>query len=339
MKKKVTMRDVAELTGFSVSTVSHVINETRFVEEETRQKIRQAIKTLNYRPNILAQSLKGKGSQTLGILIGDIRQNFFAEVVQSINFTATKAGYNVILCDAEEHVEEELFYIDVLLRKGIDGLILSPVDADIVSNELVESRMPFVQIDRKSNQYKSDFIGIDNVKSAENATFHLLEQGYQRIGFVSFDERCYPSKTRLEGFRKAVSARGLMDQIATKAINYHAENKVELITSWLLEHQDLQAIFCENDDLCHATLGAIEHLKLKIPENIGVLTFDDSRWFQYLKTPITAIRQPTEAIGRLAVETLLKRMHDPSGAGGYQNILLNTELMKRRSCGESQVSF
>jgi DNA-binding LacI/PurR family transcriptional regulator len=328
------MRDVAKLAGFSVSTVSHVINETRFVEEDTKQKILHAIKTLNYRPNILAQSLKGKGTQTLGVIIGDIRLNFFSEIVKSIDFTSNKAGYNVILCDAEESIEEELFYIDVLLRKGIDGLILAPVDLDLVSSDLLDSKIPFVQIDRKSNQYESDFIGIDNVKSAETATLYLIDQDYHRLGFVSFEERYYPSKLRTEGFKKAISARGLTDQGITKTLNYHAGNKLELIKAWLLEHKDIEAVFCENDDLCYATIGAIEDIGLNIPQDIGIVTFDDSRWFQYLKTPITAIRQPTEAIGRLAVEVLLKRIQNPSHAGEYQNILLSTEFVVRASCGE-----
>ncbi len=334
MKKKVTMRDVAKLAGFSVSTVSHVVNETRFVEEETRQKIRQAIKTLNYRPNILAQSLKGKGTQTIGVIIGDIRLNFFSEIVKSIDSIANKAGYSVILCDAEERIRAELFYIDVLLRKGIDGLILAPVDPDIMSSDLLESKIPFVQIDRKSNQYSSDFVGIDNVKSAETGTLHLINQGYRRLGFISFDANCDPSKSRIEGFKKALLARGLADQGIMKALNYDTDDQQELIKAWLREHNDLHAVFCENDDLCYATLGAIEELGLNIPRDIGILTFDDSRWFQYLKTPITAIKQPTEAIGRLAVETLLKRIHHAPTGEDYQNILLYTELIIRASCGE-----
>ena len=332
-EKKVTMRDVANLAGFSVSTVSHVINKTRFVEEETRQKILQAIKELNYKPNILAQSLKGKGTQTIGVIIADIRQGFFAEVIKSIEFKANKKGYNVILCDAEDNVEEEQFYIDVLLRKGIDGLILAPVDIDIASDDLLSSKIPFVQIDRKSNQYEGDFIGIDNVKSAEIAAFHLIEQGYQRLGFIGYGKKLYTMKTRSDGFKNAAMERGLAHEVEIQELNYSEKNQQAPIKKWLLEHDDIDAVFCANDDICYAALGAIEEIGLNIPRDIGMVSCDDSRWFKYLKTPITALRQPTEEIGRLAVEVLLKRIQKTSNEA-FQNILLNTRLIKRESCGE-----
>ena len=123
-----TMKDVAKKAGLSISTVSHVINKTRFVERKTADKILRAITDLDYKPNIMARSLRGKGTKTIGIIISDIRDSFFSDAVKAIESHANIKGYNVILCDAEGNIEKENSYIDILLRKGIDGLIFAPVD-------------------------------------------------------------------------------------------------------------------------------------------------------------------------------------------------------------------
>ncbi len=324
------MRDVAALAGVSVSTVSHVINETRFVEEATKQKILQAIKTLNYRPNILAQSLKGKGTRTIGVLVADIRQAFFADSIKAIECGANMEGYTIILCDSEDDICEEHLYIDILLQKRIDGLILAPVDIEISSEALLSSKLPFVQIDRKSNRYVSDFVGIDNIKSAETMTCYLLDQGYQRLGFLGYSERLYTMKTRVQGCKNALLKRGLANQAMVKELDYRDTNKQDSIKHWLLEHQDLEAVLCLNDDVCYPTIGAIEDIGRTIPHDIEVASFDEPKWFKYLSPPITVVRQPAEDIGRIAISLLLKRIQAPLDAE-FQDILLSTTCIQNRS--------
>ncbi|MEE9306884.1 MAG: LacI family DNA-binding transcriptional regulator, partial [Spirochaetia bacterium] len=189
--KKVTIKDVANRAGFSISTVSHVINETRFVEKSTKEKIQKAIEELNYRPNILARSLKGKGSKTIGVIISDLRQGFFAEVIKAIESRANQREFNVMLCDSEDDAEKEELDVDILLRKGIDGLIFAPVDTGQLFEELWLSELPCVQIDRKLQSAEADFVGIDNVRSAEQATLRLFDNGYDCVGFIGYGPEVY----------------------------------------------------------------------------------------------------------------------------------------------------
>ena len=147
--KRATMKDVAERAGVSITSVSHVINKTRKVEANTKAAILAAIQELHYQPNTPARSLKGKGTKTLGVVIADIREDFFAEVVKSIEFTASEQQYNVILCDSEDNAGKERFYLNMLISKGVEGIIFAPVDLESSYDFLVASAIPFLQIDRK----------------------------------------------------------------------------------------------------------------------------------------------------------------------------------------------
>jgi len=333
-KKKITIKDVANLSGFSISTVSHVINGTRYVEENTREKVLNAIKILDYRPNILARSLKGKGSSTIGVIISDIREGFFAEVIKAIESIASRRGYNVILCDSEDSTEKENFYIDILMRKGIDGLIFAPVDTSQSHEELEINIVPIVQIDRKVRYFKSDFVGIDNIKSAEIATHYLFDNGYRRVGFLGYGIEVYTMEKRIEGYKKAVFLRGIMDKPLIKALRYNQEEMSRTIKEWILNNDNIDALICGNDDICFATLTAVEELELNIPGDIGIISFDDSKWFRFLKCPVTALRQPTQNIGEMAVKVLTDRIEGKL-KDDYKNIILDTELIIRDSCAGS----
>jgi DNA-binding LacI/PurR family transcriptional regulator len=326
---KVTIRDVARLSGFSVSTVSHVINATRFVELETKEKILQAIEFLNYKPNILARSLKGKGTKTIGVIISDIRQGFFAEVIKSIESRANVRGFNVMLCDSEDSAEKEEFYIDILLRKGVDGIIFAPVDTSQLFEELRLSNLHMVQIDRKLPDWPSDFVGIDNVKSAEIATYHLFDMGYQSVGFIGYGPKVYTMARRLEGYMKAVQSRGKTDVSLTME-NYNEEYMKESIKGWLRRNPSIDSVLCGNDDICSATLIVLEEMGVRVPSNFGIITFDDSRWFRFLSCPITSIRQPTTEIGKMAVDLLIDRIEGKL-QGDYRDVLLETQLVMRKS--------
>ena len=337
MKKNVkhtTIKDVAQQANVSTATVSHVINKTRHVEKITEERVLRAIEDLKYTPNVLARSLKGKGTKTIGIIIADIRESFFANVVKSIESNLNKKNFSLILCDSEDTVEEELFYIDILLRKGIDGLIFTPVNAHESYAILQASHIPIIQLDRKTYHYHFDYIGIDNVKSAAMATQHLFEHGYKAIGFIGYDKTVYTMEKRLEGYKNVMVERGVFDDKFVKIVDYrdHGKTMKDYIKAWLHACQPMDAIICGVDNICYETLGALEESGLHVPENMGLISFDDPKWFTYMKPPITAVRQPTEKIGQLAVERIMQRIHSPS-KHDFTESLLDAELMIRESCG------
>ncbi|MCK5568214.1 MAG: LacI family DNA-binding transcriptional regulator [Spirochaetes bacterium] len=329
--QKVTIKDVARLSGFSISTVSHTINNTRFVEKKTKDKISKVIKDLHYKPNILARGLKGKGTKTIGLIISDIREDFFSKITKSIESNANKKGYNVILCDSEEDIDEEKFYIHILLRKGIDGLIFAPVNKNEINKTLVFSHIPSVQIDRKLNNFNADFVGIDNSKSAEKATHHLFDQGYKNIGFIGYEKRVYTMEKRIEGYKKVILERGILEESRIKIISYSDSNIKDTINEWLCKYKDIDAVICGVDNLCYETLAAIEEIGLEMPNDMGIISFDDTKWFRFVKSPITTIRQPTENMGRLAINILIDRIEN-NLQQEYKDNLLDTELVIRESC-------
>lgn len=328
--KKVTIKDVAHRAGFSISTVSHVLNETRFVENSTREKIQKAIEELNYRPNILARSLRGKGSKTIGVVISDLRQGFFAEVVKAIDSRANQREFNVMLCDSEDDAKKGELDVDILLRKGIDGLVFAPVDTGQLFEQLWLSELPCVQIDRKLQSAEADFVGIDNVGSAEQATRRLFDNGYECVGFIGYGSEVYTMAMRFEGYRRAVASRGKED-LSLRIVNYNKADLEQPIQKWLQQHPAVDAVLCGNDDICYATMTAVQKLEKSIPEDFGIISYDDIRWFSMLKCPVTAIRQPTDRIGTVAVDLLIDRIEGTLDEAP-KDILLDAELIIRKSC-------
>lgn len=329
--KKITIKDIAFHANVSTATVSHVVNNTRFVEKETKDRVVEAIEKLNYRPNILAQGLKGKGTKTIGVVIADIRESFFASIVKAVELYLRKENFSLILCDSEDIVRQEKIHLDLLLQKGVEGVILAPINMHETYSSLQTSHIPVVQIDRKTYGMKSDYIGIDNVQSARIATEHLCEHRYTRIGFIGYDATVYSVKKRQEGYQDVLSQRNMFDEQLIKVVNYSDNAMKESIKRWILQ-QNVDAVLCAVDEICFSALEAIDELGLRIPEDIGLISFDDSKWLKFLKTPITVIRQPLEKMGRTAAEALIKRIQHPSKSD-YLNIQFETELIIRGSCG------
>jgi LacI family transcriptional regulator len=328
MKRRATMKDVAGRAGVSISSVSHVINKTRKVEASTRALILAAIEELHYQPNTLARSLKGKGTKTIGVVIADIREDFFAEVVESIEFTASEQQYSVILCDSEDDLVKERFYLNMLISKGVDGILFAPVDMDSTYLFLVESGIPFLQIDRKIPQLESDYVGIDNMRSSAAATEHLIRTGSRKIAFIGYDDKVYTQKLRREGYRNTLAQNGSFNESYCLVVGYHLEVTTDVIKEFFSSHPDVDGAVCGTSNICYETVVALDQLGRRIPEDIRLASYDESKWFDYLKFPITVVAQPTEEIGRHAVDLIIKRVRQKKKRD-FQQVILDTELIVR----------
>ena len=269
-------------------------------------------------------------TKTIGVIISDIRQGYFADVIKSIESRANQRGFNVILCDSEDDAEKEELYLDILLRKGVDGFIFSPINTNQIIEELWLSELPCVQIDRKLDSGEADFIGIDNVKSAELAVNRLMDNGFLNVAFIGYGNEVYTMKKRVEGYTKAVSERGRPFKCLQIADYTKTDLKMQ-ITNFLKKHPEIDALVCGNDDLCFATLRALDELGLEIPDDMGLITFDDVRWLRIMKCPLTTVRQPTEQTGVLAVDRLVDRIENKSDEP-FADILLDSEMVIRKSC-------
>ena len=335
--KKSTMKEVAECARVSISTVSHVINKTRHVDKEARDRVLEVIEKLNYSPNIFARGLRGKKIRVIGVIISDIRESFFAEVVKAIELTAHSEGYSVILCDSEDDPLKEQLHINTLIQNGVEGLIFAPVNNSTRAyDSIIPHKIKAIQIDRKVYGLFSGFVGINNMEITKKAMNHLFAHGFINVGFVSYQTNVYTMEQRLSGYKMAAQLHNSSKKISVKFIQYNGSDNKEIIKSWLYQNKEIDSILCGNDNICYQVLRAVRELQYEIPKDMGILSFDDSKWFKLATPSITAIRQPTIQIGKLATELLIAEIQDKiKNYSQKENHILNAELIIRESCREN----
>jgi LacI family transcriptional regulator/LacI family repressor for deo operon, udp, cdd, tsx, nupC, and nupG len=332
--KNISLNKVAEKAGVSTATVSRVINNSPNVNPETRLKVQQVIKELKYSPNRVAQRLRNRNvsSNLLGVLIPDIQNPFYVEVLRGIEDVAYENKYALIMCNFAQDERKEMLYLDILQSESIDGLIAAPTnehDQKVIS--LVRKGLPIVCVDRGLSGVDVDVVLVENRVGAFSAVDHLVKSGYKRIAYISGLPQIPSSQQREQGYLDALTANGLpIDRNLIKYGDSRHESGVKLCSELLGIADPPDAIFAGNNLI---TLGALEtiHKKgLKIPAQIAIIGFDDMYWSISLNPPLTAVRQPAYEIGKRAAEQLILRIKDPSRP--TVSVILKTELMIRSSC-------
>jgi LacI family transcriptional regulator len=307
----VTIKDVARLAGVSHTTVSHIINGTRYVSPETRARVLKAIKDLDYHPHSSARSLHGKKTGVVGLVIPDIANPFYVPIVRSIEEVMNGRNYNVILCNTEENPERERTYIQLLRQREVDGLIIAPTGAnhDLLL-KLYAGGKPVVLIDRYfpaagSEQFLPTVI-TDNLTGSRHATCHLLEQGHRRIALLLNDLPISTSKERYDGYVQAFQEAGVpLDLALIKYCVAHVADARRLVCDLLEQPGRPTAIFATNSPLTIGTLLALRDLRLKCPEDVSVIGFDDLTEISPTGPVITTVSQPAREIGQRAAELFL----------------------------------
>ncbi|WP_019243324.1 MULTISPECIES: LacI family DNA-binding transcriptional regulator [Bacillus] len=313
-KKKPSIKDVAEKSGVSTATVSHVINGTRYVSEEVSNKVKNAMKELQYVPNPIARSLRSQHSHIIGLIIpvkraSDTANLFFMTIAQGIEATLTKNGYKLILCNSYEDVELEQEHIDMFNAQQVDGLIIAPVTEDYTH---IQEQYPIVFIDRKPAAYKGDCVFSNNYQGAYEATDHLIKKGHTKIGFMTGDMNISTGKDRFDGYKQALLDSGIEIQDSyIKFGDVNLETGYQLAKE-LMEKKEVSALFVANNIL---TMGAIRYFQdyhVKIPDEMAIIGFDDYEWSMILNPPLTSVKQPAFEMGQKAAEVMLERIHNPS---------------------------
>ena len=326
-----TIREVAESAGVSYATVSHVINNTRLVSPETRERVLAAMDALNYRPNALARSLRQGKTNTLGLVLPDSANPFFAEISRSIEDEAFKKGYSVFLCNTELDTQRELFYVDVLSKKQVDGIVFVAAGDQADSLEfLVGRNMPVVMIDREVPSVEVDAVLTDNQLGGYLATRHLLELGHQRIACISGPSSITPSAERMIGYRKALEEADLpYDEKLILRGDYHAQSGMEITHSILKMNPRPTAIFALNDLMALGALRAAAEDGCTVPGDLAVVGYDDLEIARFTNPPLTTIAQPKKEIGVKAIELLVDRISRKDRSP--TRLVLPPELIVRRS--------
>ncbi len=332
--KSPTMKDVAKHAGVSISTVSHVINKTRYVEPETREKVYQAIKTLGYRPNILASSLRKRVTNTIGLIISNITNLFYPEVVRGVEDLLAKYNYNLILCNSDEDVEKEKNYIEVLFSRRVDGLIITPSKSSETRENLDlfrEKNIPIVLVDRKIEGLEEDVVLADNIEGTYEAISYLVSLGHKRIGIITGPLDTTTGCERLEGYLKALEDKGIKkDDNLIYEGDFKEEGGYKGVEALLNINNPPTAIFTSNNLMALGALKKITELGLKIPQDLSLISFDDMDWFPYFSPPLTAVYQPAYELGETAVKLLFERLK--RGRKKRKEVRLPTKLIIRESC-------
>lgn len=328
-----TIQEVARKAGVSPTTVSHVINNSRVVSAETRLRVEAAMEELHYRPNALARSLRRGQTHTLGLILPDISNPFFAEIGHSIETAAFEQGYSVILCNTEGDLDKEDLYVDVLSKKQVDGMIfVAAGDQTDSLRALLRHEVPVVVVDRDLPEVEVDAVLADSRQGGYLATQHLIALGHRRIGCIAGPFHLTPSAQRVTGYREALlDAHLLADDDLIKRGDFHPESGYRAARS-LLERRDAPAaIFACNDLMALGALRAAAESGRQVPADLAIVGFDDIELASYTSPPLTTIAQPKADLGRLAVQWLIEHIADKSRPARRE--LLPTRLIVRGTCG------
>jgi LacI family transcriptional regulator len=335
------IKDVAKKAGVSITTVSHVINQTRYVSDELTQKVHHAMMELNFQPNILARSLRIGRTKTIGLVIPDISNPFFAEISRKIEDKGFELGYNVILCNTDEDLIKEQRYINVLIAKQVDGIIFfSTGGSSGISSYLHDSELPLVVADRETEGFDTDVVLVDNQKGGYEATNYLISLNHRRIACISGPSLISPSAHRVEGYKKALQDANLpFDETLLRMGNFRFDGGEKEMRELLNLSNPPTAVFICNDMMA---LGAILEIKLQgkdVPGDFSIIGFDNSPLSKYVHPPLTTISQPMKKMAELVVELLIEKImikenqkRDKDVIPEYKKYVLEPELLIRDSC-------
>lgn len=329
-----TLKEVAKLADVSITTVSRVINESDKVNSTTRERVLKAMKSLGYQPNRVAQRLRGTHgrSKLLGLIIPDIQNQFYSNIVRGIEDVTYGNDYAVILCNSDENPDKEKFYLDVLKSESVDGVILPPIHQNgKVIEEFIASGIPIICVDRKLSRESVDTVVIDNHKGAHLAVSHLIEMGHRNIAIILSSSQLSSFQERQEGYEKALEDHGIAldTTLIKKGDQRSSENAKELTLELLEQTPRPTAIFVTNNLMTLGALEAINECQLNIPEDISIIGFDDMPWAGSINPPLTVVKQPAYEMGRRAGELFFQRISDPQRDA--VRIVMDPKLIVRKS--------
>ncbi|WP_227004131.1 LacI family DNA-binding transcriptional regulator [Salicibibacter halophilus] len=326
-----SIREVATVAGVSTATVSHVINETRFVADSTRQRVIDAMAELDYTPNFAAKTLRSQQTSTIGLVIPDISNHFFTSVVKGIEQHLNQKGYQLLVGNTDENLELEIGKLKTFQAQQVSGIILASSAESYQDIEpYIDQKTPAIYVDRIPDGTTGDYISVENEKAVYDAVQLLIERGHGRIGMVTGINTLSTTQERIKGYRKALVHSGIS---VDENLIFEGDSKFTggyQAAEKLLTKPDITAIFVANNLMTIGVCTYLKEHKIAIPDDVAIIGFDDYEWAKITDPPLSVIKQPAEAMGEKAVEALLCKIKtdDP----GNQSFRFPTELILRGSC-------
>ncbi len=322
----VTLKDIAERSGVSISTVTRVLNDKARqyrISDETSQLVEKTARKLKYRPNQLARGLRLKKTQTLGLLAPDISNPFFAYITRRIQNIAAEHNYSIVICNTNEDQDIEIEQTQLLLSKGIDGFIIMPVGLSFKHLQNIKKEgVPVVLIDRCFEELPFHSVVIDNYEGAYSAVEHLIEYGHERIAMIQGLPHTYTNNGRVEGYLDALHRHKIKSsKNYIVGSDFGKENGYRSAQKLLSLKKPPTAIFLSSDLIALGALEAIYERDLKIPNDLSLVAFDDIDFAPFLVSPLTVVSQPKDQLGEIAVNLLIQQIKNPNTGKPVTEIL------------------
>jgi LacI family transcriptional regulator len=334
----VNIKDVAKLAGVAPITVSRVINHSGSVNPATRERVQKAIDELHYVPNTLAQSLRSKQTHTIALLLSDITNPFWTTIARGVEDAAAEKGFHTILCNTDEDPEKEATYLNLLLQRRVDGIVIAPTTND--KNRLAalkRQQLPCVLVDRRVDGFKSDVVCGDNRAGAELLTEHLISRGHRQIALVSGPASISSATERAEGYRAAQRKHHIAIQEDLIIQGEFKQESGYQIVKRLAERQPCPtAIFAANNLIAVGALQALRELGLRVPEDMALVCFDDIPYASAIEPFLTVAAQPAYEMGKTAAQLLLERMAATRNIR-TREVVFAPELVVRQSSGQTRL--
>ena len=336
MRKKVTLKQIAKELDVSISTVSKSLRDSAEISEDTRQKVQAFAKLYNYKPNLIALSLKNRKTKTIGIIIPEIVHHFFATVISGIEHLANEKGYNVIVCLSDESFDKEVLNMEMLANGSIDGFIMSlskETQQKKDFHHIIEATsqgMPVVMFDRVTNDIFCDKVIIDDKTAAQDAVNFLIHKGMRKIGLITTVDYVSVGKLRTEGYLQALEQNnlGINEKLILKIEDI--DNCTSEIETFIKDNE-LDAIFAVNELFAVTAIKAINQMGKKVPEDISVIGFTDGIISKYSTPSITTVSQNGISMGQKAAKLLIDRLENEEEDEFYTTEIIETHLVERES--------
>lgn len=336
--KKTSLADIAGALGVSKTLVSMVLNgqgDLHGINVDTQKRVLEKAKELNYKPNRMARGLRTGTTNTLGLIVADIANPFYAKIARAVEDYASKKGYHLMFASSDEDDQREKDLIEMLVDRQVDGLIIATTlsaDSKKTFEELKKSGPPFVLIDRYIDGLESDIVVGNNEKGAYDLTTHLLSKGHQKIALLTVSPSHLSSiNDRIKGYKKALKENGKSSPEIIYNIPYtNVEGETYKALDEITKSKSVDAIFTLNNNLATSCVKYFKHHHISIPKDIAFASYDNVEWFEYANPSITGVAQPITEIGEKAVELLLSRIKSKK-SDGVENILLESTVVIRES--------
>ena len=334
--RTITIDDVAKLAGVSRATAGRVVGNYGSVSEKSRERVWDAVRQLDYQPNLIARGLRSQTTKTIAVIVGSIRNTYSTALVYAVEKEAQKKGYNVLICTTHEDIEKELKHLKDLNSRKVEGVILmsayrADANMDKKYKEFYISKLPIVFVDRNIPGINRDVIQSENFDASYKATKYLMDMGHRKIGIIA-TSNFSTVQERIKGYKAAFANAGIeYDESLIASVDELSDKMSRKVChEFLEEHPDITALYILNNSLCSGVLLDLKERQMKIPQDISLLVWDDEEYNELLD--ITTIEQPITEIGKQATRRLFELIGEPEETTDFECKKLDPELIIRKSC-------